>query len=93
MSCCFPNLGYPSMENQQMSLEKFYNEIGVDRDNMCVEYIEAHSVGHPGADRDEVEALATLAGDSMEGPLYIGSVKSTTGHLMAASCKGVRHNG
>lgn len=72
-----------------MFLEKFYSESGVDGEDMCVEYVEAHAMGHPEADRDEVEALATLAGNNMEGPLHIGSVKPATGHLLAASCKTV----
>jgi len=85
--CFFIFAEYPSTENQKQFLKQFYREILFDGDVSCLEYIEAHAIGHPETDRDEADALSTLTLDDTDFPIYIGSVKPVTGHLMAASSK------
>lgn len=79
--------GYPSLENQQTFLEKFYCEAGLEDEDCCVEYVETHTTGHRMSGKDEVEALAAVTGTRAHHPVLFGSLLSSTGNLLAASCE------
>lgn len=48
-------------------------------------YIEAHGVGTPLADREELRSIADVYGRASGSICYVGSIKSNIGHLEAAA--------
>ncbi|WAQ97215.1 FAS-like protein, partial [Mya arenaria] len=77
-------LCYPSLQSQQQFLSDFY--VSLDEDvHDEVEYVEAHGLGIPDVDRDEVGALARVLCQDRAGQLQIGSVKASTGHTLSVS--------
>ncbi|MFJ8584316.1 SDR family NAD(P)-dependent oxidoreductase [Streptomyces sp. NPDC093595] len=77
-------LALPSAQAQATLLEQVYAQAGVSADDLS--YFEAHGTGTPVGDPIECDAIGRALGARRTvGPLPIGSVKSNTGHLEAAS--------
>ncbi|WP_234352902.1 type I polyketide synthase [Streptomyces sp. NRRL B-1140] len=77
-------LALPSARAQAALLEQVYARAGVSADDLS--YLEAHGTGTPVGDPIECDAIGrALGAHRTVGPLPIGSVKSNTGHLEAAS--------
>ncbi|MCX4760021.1 SDR family NAD(P)-dependent oxidoreductase [Streptomyces sp. NBC_01275] len=77
-------LALPSAQAQAALLEQVYAQAGVSADDLS--YLEAHGTGTPVGDPIECDAIGRALGTRRTiGPLPIGSVKSNTGHLEAAS--------
>ncbi|WP_329562217.1 SDR family NAD(P)-dependent oxidoreductase [Streptomyces uncialis] len=76
-------LSLPSATSQQELLESVYTRAGIDPERVA--YVEAHGTGTPAGDPLECQALGRALGSRRAQPLLIGSVKSTLGHLEAAS--------
>ncbi|MEU3283084.1 polyketide synthase [Streptomyces antibioticus] len=77
-------LALPSAQAQAALLEQVYAQAGVSADDLS--YVEAHGTGTPVGDPIECDAIGRALGARRTvGPLPIGSVKSNTGHLEAAS--------
>lgn len=77
-------LALPSAQAQAALLEQVYAQAGVCADDLS--YLEAHGTGTPVGDPIECDAIGRALGSRRTtGPLPIGSVKSNTGHLEAAS--------
>ncbi|MEU1192224.1 SDR family NAD(P)-dependent oxidoreductase [Streptomyces sp. NPDC005859] len=77
-------LALPSAQAQAALLERVYAQAGVSPDDLS--YLEAHGTGTPVGDPIECDAIGRALGTRRTiGPLPIGSVKSNTGHLEAAS--------
>ncbi|KUH39065.1 MULTISPECIES: type I polyketide synthase [Streptomyces] len=77
-------LALPSAQAQASLLEQVYAQAGVTGDDLA--YLEAHGTGTPVGDPIECDAIGRALGSRRTtGPLPIGSVKSSTGHLEAAS--------
>ncbi|MFF1545812.1 SDR family NAD(P)-dependent oxidoreductase [Streptomyces sp. NPDC058291] len=77
-------LALPSAQAQAALLERVYAQAGVSADDLS--YLEAHGTGTPVGDPIECDAIGRALGTRRTiGPLPIGSVKSNTGHLEAAS--------
>ena len=75
----------PSVAGQTAMLQVAYEAARVAAAN--VDYIEAHGTGTPQGDRNEAEALGTIAADraAHAPPMIVGSVKGNVGHLEAAA--------
>jgi acyl transferase domain-containing protein/NADPH:quinone reductase-like Zn-dependent oxidoreductase/SAM-dependent methyltransferase/NADP-dependent 3-hydroxy acid dehydrogenase YdfG/acyl carrier protein len=77
-------LALPSAQAQAALLEQVYEQAGVAADDLS--YFEAHGTGTPVGDPIECDAIGRALGSRRTArPLPIGSVKSNTGHLEAAS--------
>jgi len=78
-------LTVPSAQAQAALLTKTYAEAGIDP--AAIDYLEAHGTGTAVGDPVETQALGEALGRRRPrgNPLLIGSVKSNTGHLEAAS--------
>lgn len=77
-------LALPSAEAQAALLEQVYAQARVTADDLS--YFEAHGTGTPVGDPIECDAIGRALGARRTvAPLPIGSVKSNTGHLEAAS--------
>ena len=78
-------LTIPNGPAQQQVMEDALRRSGVAPSD--VDYVEANGVGSPIGDPIEVQATATVYGESREKeqPLLLGSVKSNIGHLEAAA--------
>ncbi|MET9803410.1 SDR family NAD(P)-dependent oxidoreductase [Streptomyces sp. NPDC006368] len=77
-------LALPSAQAQAALLEQVYAQAGVTADDLS--YFEAHGTGTPVGDPIECDAIGRALGSRRTvRPLPIGSVKSNTGHLEAAS--------
>ncbi|MGZ3113761.1 SDR family NAD(P)-dependent oxidoreductase [Streptomyces sp. H62] len=77
-------LALPSAQAQAALLEQVYAQAGVHADDLS--YLEAHGTGTPVGDPIECDAIGRALGSRRTvGPLPIGSIKSNTGHLEAAS--------
>ncbi|MEU4209592.1 SDR family NAD(P)-dependent oxidoreductase [Streptomyces sp. NPDC026206] len=77
-------LALPSSETQARLLSEVYARAKVKPNEIC--YLEAHGTGTPVGDPVECEAIGRALGiHRTTGPLLVGSVKSNTGHLEAAS--------
>ncbi|MFE1028973.1 SDR family NAD(P)-dependent oxidoreductase [Streptomyces sp. NPDC058818] len=77
-------LALPSARSQAALLEQVYARAQVSPDE--VSYLEAHGTGTPVGDPIECEAIGRALGERRtRSALPIGSVKSNTGHLEAAS--------
>jgi fatty acid synthase, animal type len=76
---------YPSTEQQQILMEKFYDDLKIDPST--IEFVEAHSTGTKVGDPQEILAIDQVfcSRRSKDKPLLVGSVKSNTGHCEAAA--------
>ena len=75
-----PGISLPSTEAQVKLIRRVYQSAGLDpRDTLMV---EAHGTGTAAGDPIEAAALArSFPGKSVEAPLFVGSLKSSIGHL------------
>src|SRR5205085_4887623 len=75
----------PSSEGQLRAMRDAYREAGLAPS--AIDLIECHATGTPRGDAVELESLRALWGESgwRQGECVIGSVKSTTGHLLTAA--------
>ncbi|XP_055593804.1 fatty acid synthase-like [Uranotaenia lowii] len=74
---------FPSRDLQYQLMKEVYQTVGIDPVN--VGYVEAHSTGTVVGDPEECDALDKLFNAGREGPLLVGSVKSSIGHTEAAA--------
>ncbi|KAL4937319.1 hypothetical protein BDV06DRAFT_227076, partial [Aspergillus oleicola] len=80
-----PGITLPSMEMQETLIRDAYRKGGLDMAE--TRYFEAHGTGTAVGDPIESKAIGSIFRPfrSNEDPLYIGSVKSTIGHLEGAA--------
>ncbi|KAL4970542.1 type I polyketide synthase [Aspergillus stella-maris] len=80
-----PGITLPSMEMQETLIRDAYRKGGLDMAD--TRYFEAHGTGTAVGDPIESKAIGSIFRPfrSNEDPLYIGSVKSTIGHLEGAA--------
>ncbi|KAL4954233.1 hypothetical protein BDW69DRAFT_183680 [Aspergillus filifer] len=80
-----PGITLPSMEMQETLIRDAYRKGGLDLAD--TRYFEAHGTGTAVGDPIESKAIGSIFRPfrSNEDPLYIGSVKSTIGHLEGAA--------
>ncbi|XP_065083523.1 fatty acid synthase-like [Ochlerotatus camptorhynchus] len=74
---------YPSGLMQQQLLTEFYDEVGISPTE--VDYVEAHSTGTFVGDPEECNAIDKVYCTGRDGPLLVGSVKSSIGHSEASA--------
>ncbi|XP_017784912.1 PREDICTED: fatty acid synthase-like [Nicrophorus vespilloides] len=81
----FKELGitYPSGDIQKDLLQDVYEECNVSPKD--VTFVEAHGTGTFVGDPEEVRAIGMIFCKDREGPLHIGSVKSSIGHTEPSS--------
>lgn len=79
------SLGRPSRTGQEEVLRAAYRDAGLEAG--LVQYIEAHGTGTRAGDPVELNALATVVGESLapDRQIYVGSVKTNFGHTEAAA--------
>ena len=74
----------PRLEGEILALKRAYQGSGIDPNSVGL--IEAHGTGTAVGDRTEIEALASLFGNTDTGPrIAMGAVKSMIGHCLPAS--------
>ncbi|KAL4934290.1 uncharacterized protein BDV17DRAFT_296996 [Aspergillus undulatus] len=80
-----PGITLPSMEMQEVLIRDAYRKGGLDMAE--TRYFEAHGTGTAVGDPIESKAIGSIFRPyrTKEDPLYIGSVKSTIGHLEGAA--------
>ncbi|KAJ5767058.1 uncharacterized protein N7511_004674 [Penicillium nucicola] len=80
-----PGIMEPSMEMQAQLIRETYQKAGLDLG--MTRYVEAHGTGTAVGDPTEARAIGSIFRKyrTLEDPLYIGSVKSSVGHLEGAS--------
>ncbi|KAL4909664.1 hypothetical protein BDW74DRAFT_42311 [Aspergillus multicolor] len=80
-----PGITLPSMEMQKALIQDTYRKGGLDMAE--TRYFEAHGTGTAVGDPIESKAIGSIFRSyrTNEDPLYIGSVKSTIGHLEGAA--------
>ncbi|MEU7133434.1 SDR family NAD(P)-dependent oxidoreductase [Streptomyces sp. NPDC046261] len=77
-------LSLPNPAAQEELLRRLYADTGVHPDELV--YFEAHGTGTPAGDPAEAQSIGRALGSRRTvGPLPVGSVKSTLGHLEPAS--------
>lgn len=76
---------FPSSDAQEALQRKAYQQAGSDPS--AVQYIEAHGTGTAAGDVAELQGIAQAfcKDRSFSNPLYVGSIKSSIGHLESAS--------
>ena len=73
----------PNGLSQQAVIRAALDNAGVDPARLT--YVETHGTGTPLGDPIEVEALASVLGQSADRRCYLGSVKTNLGHLEGAA--------
>lgn len=75
----------PSSQAQKTLIQATYSKARLDPKHTA--YIEAHGTGTQAGDPIEVNAIAGSIGsaNSLNQPLFIGSIKTSIGHLESAS--------
>ncbi|KAJ5660180.1 hypothetical protein N7507_006631 [Penicillium longicatenatum] len=76
-------LTVPSAEAQERLIREVYWRAGLDLEQ--TRFVEAHGTGTSIGDPIEAEALARAFKCRRETPLYVGTIKSTIGHLEGGS--------
>ncbi|KAJ5310606.1 uncharacterized protein N7443_003067 [Penicillium atrosanguineum] len=78
-----PGITVPSAEAQERLIREVYWRAGLDLEE--TRFVEAHGTGTPTGDPIEAGALARAFKCRRDTPLYIGTIKSTLGHLEGGS--------
>ena len=78
-----PGITVPSAEAQERLIREVYWRAGLDVDQ--TKFVEAHGTGTSTGDPIEAGALARAFKCRRDTPLYIGTIKSTIGHLEGGS--------
>jgi acyl transferase domain-containing protein len=78
-----PGITVPSADAQERLIREVYWRAGLDMEQ--TRFVEAHGTGTSTGDPIEAEALSKAFKCRRNGPLYVGSVKSTIGHLEGGS--------
>ncbi|CAJ2504945.1 Uu.00g123390.m01.CDS01 [Anthostomella pinea] len=80
-----PGLTQPSSESQERMIRLVYKQAGLDY--KATRYVEAHGTGTPIGDPIEMKAIGRVFRTSRtaDQPLYVGSIKSSIGHLEGTS--------
>lgn len=78
-----PGITVPSAEAQERLIREVYWRAGLDLEE--TRFVEAHGTGTLTGDPIEAGALARAFQCRRDTPLYIGTIKSTTGHLEGGS--------
>jgi acyl transferase domain-containing protein/3-hydroxymyristoyl/3-hydroxydecanoyl-(acyl carrier protein) dehydratase len=73
----------PSSEGQLRAMRAAYRQAGWSPQD--VDLIECHATGTPVGDKVEFQSLLQLRGEEPGRPCILGSVKSTTGHLLTGA--------
>jgi acyl transferase domain-containing protein len=78
-----PGITVPSADAQERLIREVYWRAGLDMEQ--TRFVEAHGTGTSTGDPIEAEALSRAFKCRRDGPLYVGAVKSTIGHLEGGS--------
>ncbi|KAJ5674974.1 uncharacterized protein N7477_004908 [Penicillium maclennaniae] len=78
-----PGITVPSAEAQERLIRQVYWRAGLDVAE--TRFVEAHGTGTPTGDPIEAGALARAFRCQRDTPLYVGTIKSTIGHLEGGS--------
>lgn len=78
-----PGITVPSAEAQERLIREVYWRAGLNLEE--TRFVEAHGTGTPTGDPIEAGALARAFKCRRDTPLYIGTIKSTIGHLEGGS--------
>jgi acyl transferase domain-containing protein len=78
-----PGITVPSAAAQERLIREVYWRAGLDMEQ--TRFVEAHGTGTSTGDPIEAEALSRAFKCRREGPLYVGAVKSSIGHLEGGS--------
>jgi len=78
-----PGITVPSAEAQERLIREVYWRAGLDLEQ--TRFVEAHGTGTATGDPIEAGALARAFKCRRDSPLYIGTIKSTIGHLEGGS--------
>lgn len=78
-----PGITVPSSNAQERLIREVYWRAGLDMEQ--TRFVEAHGTGTSTGDPIEAEALSRAFKCRRDGPLYVGAVKSTIGHLEGGS--------
>jgi acyl transferase domain-containing protein/NADP-dependent 3-hydroxy acid dehydrogenase YdfG/acyl carrier protein len=76
----------PNPEGQAQCISKAYKNSGINPNS--VSYVECHGTGTPLGDPIEIQSMSQVFKDTSNGRYRIGSVKSSIGHMLAASGMG-----
>ncbi|HHL31568.1 MAG TPA: polyketide synthase, partial [Oceanospirillales bacterium] len=76
----------PNPEGQAQCISKAYKKSGINPSS--VSYVECHGTGTPLGDPIEIQSMSQVFKDTGKGSYRIGSVKSSIGHMLAASGMG-----
>lgn len=78
-----PGITVPNAEAQESLIRQVYQRAGLNMQQ--TRYVEAHGTGTRTGDPIEAKALARAFRCQRDGPLHIGSIKSTLGHVEGGS--------
>ncbi|OOQ88785.1 fatty acid synthase [Penicillium brasilianum] len=78
-----PGITVPSAAAQERLIREVYWRAGLDMEQ--TRFVEAHGTGTSTGDPIEAEALSRAFKCRRDGPLYVGAVKSSIGHLEGGS--------
>ncbi len=78
-----PGITVPSAEAQERLIREVYWRAGLDMEQ--TRFVEAHGTGTTTGDPIEAEVLSRAFKCRRDGPLYVGAIKSTIGHLEGGS--------
>ncbi|KAF3392430.1 Compactin diketide synthase mokB [Penicillium rolfsii] len=78
-----PGITVPSADAQERLIREVYWRAGLRMEQ--TRFVEAHGTGTSTGDPIEAEALSRAFKCRRDGPLYVGSIKSTIGHLEGGS--------
>ena len=83
MSCDAYHITAPDIDGPKRSMELALNDAKLNRED--IQYVNAHGTSTLVGDKNECNAIKSVFGQSHSSKLIVSSIKSMTGHLLAAA--------